>query len=268
MDKNIIKNIKIVKSSKVKEEILQEFYNYLKEKNINIINNIENADLIVSFGGDGTLLAAARESMKKDMPIMAVNMGTLGYLAEINPENAIKMLQNYENGNYILDERRLLEVEYNDEKYYALNELVLIKGGLMSHLIQVEVYANDIFVNKYRADGVIVATPTGSTAYSLSAGGPIVHPSLKAITITPLSPQSLTARPIILDGKEKLSFKMYSRDDDIHLNIDGNICFQVKENDKISAILSNKKIKIIRSGEKDFYSILREKLKWGDSAIK
>ena len=214
------------------------------------------------------MLVAAKETLKKDVPIMAVNMGTLGYLAEINPSDAIDMLERYENGQYTTDKRNFIEVKYNSRKYYALNELVIIKGGLMSRLIEVEVFSNNIFVNKYRADGVIVATPTGSTAYSLSAGGSIVHPSLKALIITPLSPHTLSARSIVVDGKEKLSFRIYSRDNDTHINLDGREYHKVGSTDSISAVLSEKSIKIIRSGKKDYYSILREKLKWGDSGVK
>ena len=267
-NKNKVEKIRIIKNDKLKEEELDDFYKYLRKKNIILVENVEEADLIVSFGGDGTMLVAAKETLKKDVPIMAVNMGTLGYLAEINPSDAIDMLERYENGQYTTDKRNFIEVKYNSRKYYALNELVIIKGGLMSHLIEVEVFSNNIFVNKYRADGVIVATPTGSTAYSLSAGGSIVHPSLKALIITPLSPHTLSARSIVVDGKEKLSFRIYSRDNDTHINLDGREYHKVGSTDSISAVLSEKSIKIIRSGKKDYYSILREKLKWGDSGVK
>ena len=266
--KNNLKKIRVIKSDKLREELLNDFYKYLKYKNILEVKDVKEADLIISFGGDGTMLVASKEAIKKDVPIMAVNMGTLGYLAEINPENAIEMLEKYQNGEYIIDNRNFLKVKYNNKKYYALNELVVIKGGLMSHLMEVEVYSNDIFVNKYRADGVIVSTPTGSTAYSLSAGGSIVHPNLKALIITPLSPHSLNARSIVVDGNDYLSFKIFSRDNDAHLNLDGSEYLKVDSSDRISAILSKKKIRIVRSGNKDYYCILREKLKWGDSVIK
>ena len=266
--KNNLKKIRVIKSDKLREELLNDFYKYLKYKNILEVKDVKEADLIISFGGDGTMLVASKEAIKKDVPIMAVNMGTLGYLTEINPENAIEMLEKYQNGEYIIDNRNFLKVKYNNKKYYALNELVVIKGGLMSHLMEVEVYSNDIFVNKYRADGVIVSTPTGSTAYSLSAGGSIVHPNLKALIITPLSPHSLNARSIVVDGNDYLSFKIFSRDNDAHLNLDGSEYLKVDSSDRISAILSKKKIRIVRSGNKDYYSILREKLKWGDSVIK
>lgn len=265
--KNKVEKVRIIKSGYGNEELLNSFYNYLKEKNIQEVFGVEQADLIISLGGDGTMLISAKEAIRGNIPVLAINMGSLGYLAEIKPQDAVKILQDYENGNYKLEERSFLEVRYEDNIFYGLNELVITKGGHEAHLIQVEVYSNDIFVNKYRADGIIVATPTGSTAYSLSAGGSIVHPGLNALTITPLAPQSLTARPIIVNGCEVLSFKATSRDDAVHLNIDGNQWFQIQKGDLVSARISDKKVKIIKPVNSDYYSILRQKLKWGDSVL-
>ena len=265
--KNKVEKVRIIKSGYGNEELLKIFYNYLKEKNIQEVFGVEQADLIISLGGDGTMLISAKEAIRGNIPVLAINMGSLGYLAEIKPQDAVKILQDYENGNYKLEERSFLEVRYEDNIFYGLNELVITKGGHEAHLIQVEVYSNDIFVNKYRADGIIVATPTGSTAYSLSAGGSIVHPGLNALTITPLAPQSLTARPIIVNGCEVLSFKATSRDDAVHLNIDGNQWFQIQKGDLVSARISDKKVKIIKPMNSDYYSILRQKLKWGDSVL-
>ena len=265
--KNKVKKVRIIKSGYGNEELLKNFYDYLQERELQEVFGVEKADLIISLGGDGTMLVAAKEAITTNIPVLAINMGSLGYLAEVKPQDAVKMLQDYENGNYKLEERAFLEVKYEDNTFYALNELVITKGGHEAHLIQVEVYSNDVFVNKYRADGIIVATPTGSTAYSLSAGGSIVHPGLNALSITPLAPQSLTARPIIVDGSEVLSFKATSRDDSVHLNIDGNQWFQIQPNDLVSARLSKKKIKIVKPTNSDYYSILRQKLKWGDSVL-
>ena len=265
--KNKVEKVRIIKSGYGNEDLLKDFYNYLKERNIQEVFGVEQADLIISLGGDGTMLIAAKEAIRGNIPVLAINMGSLGYLAEVKPQEAVQMMQDYENGNYKIEERSFLKVKYEDNVFYALNELVITKGGHEAHLIQVEVYSNDAFVNKYRADGIIVATPTGSTAYSLSAGGSIVHPGLNALTITPLAPQSLTARPIIVNGCEVLSFKATSRDDAVHLNIDGNQWFQIKKGDLISARISNKKVKIIKPINSDYYSILRQKLKWGDSVL-
>ena len=122
--KNNLKKIRVIKSDKLREELLNDFYKYLKYKNILEVKDVKEADLIISFGGDGTMLVASKEAIKKDVPIMAVNMGTLGYLAEINPENAIEMLEKYQNGEYIIDNRNFLKVKYNNKKYYALNCLM------------------------------------------------------------------------------------------------------------------------------------------------
>ena len=265
--KNQVKKVRIIKNGYGDEALLKDFYKYLKDKDIQEVFGVEEADLIISLGGDGTMLIAAKEAITRDIPVLAINMGSLGYLAEVKPQNAAAMLQDYESGKYKIEERAFLEVKYEDNIFYALNELVITKGGHEAHLIQVEVYSNNTFVNKYRADGIIVATPTGSTAYSLSAGGSIVHPGLNALSITPLAPQSLTARPIIVNGCEVLSFMATSRDDAVHLNIDGNQWFQIQPNDLISARLSKKKIKIIKPINSDYYSILRQKLKWGDSVL-
>ena len=265
--KKQLKKVRIVKSGYGDEDLLKDFYDYLKAKDIQEVFGVEEADLIISLGGDGTMLVAAKEAILRNIPVLAINMGSLGYLAEVKPQNAAVMLQDYESGKYKIEERAFLEVKYEDNIFYALNELVITKGGHEAHLIQVEVYSNNTFVNKYRADGIIVATPTGSTAYSLSAGGSIVHPGLNALSITPLAPQSLTARPIIVNGCEVLSFMATSRDDAVHLNIDGNQWFQIQPNDLISARLSKKKIKIIKPINSDYYSILRQKLKWGDSVL-
>lgn len=265
--KNKVEKVRIIKSGYGNEELLKDFYSYLKERNIQEVFGVEQADLIISLGGDGTMLISAKEAIRGNIPVLAVNMGSLGYLAEVKPQDAVKMMQDYENGNYKIEERLFLEVKYEDNIFYALNELVITKGGHEAHLIQVEVYSNDVFVNKYRADGIIVATPTGSTAYSLSAGGSIVHPGLNALTITPLAPQSLTARPIIVNGCEVLSFKATSRDDAVHLNIDGNQWFQIKKGDLVSARISKKKVRIVKPVSSDYYSILRQKLKWGDSVL-
>ena len=265
--KNKVEKVRIIKSGYGNEELLKDFYSYLKERNIQEVFGVEQADLIISLGGDGTMLISAKEAIRGNIPVLAVNMGSLGYLAEVKPQDAVKMMQDYGNGNYKIEERSFLEVKYEDNIFYALNELVITKGGHEAHLIQVEVYSNDVFVNKYRADGIIVATPTGSTAYSLSAGGSIVHPGLNALTITPLAPQSLTARPIIVNGCEVLSFKATSRDDAVHLNIDGNQWFQIKKGDLVSARISKKKVRIVKPVSSDYYSILRQKLKWGDSVL-
>ena len=256
--------VRIVKKEYLNEDLLVKFYKYLDDKQIEIVNIIDDADIMITLGGDGTILSAAQEILEKDIPILAINMGSLGYLADVKLEESFSMIDNILLGKYSVEKRYFLEVKKNSEIFYGLNELVIAKGGLKSKLINVEVYSNDIFINKYRADGIIVSTPTGSTAYSLSAGGPIIHPELSALSITPLSPQSLTARPIIVGGDAKLSFKISSRDDDVHMDIDGKMNYKIEEKDVIEATLSTKTLTLIKPENRDYFKILREKLKWGD----
>ena len=255
---------RIVKKEYLNEDLLLPFYKYLEEKKIEIVDEIEAADIMITLGGDGTILSAAQEILEKDIPILAINMGSLGYLADVKLEESFSMLDNILLGKYSVEKRHFLEVKKNDEIFYALNELVIAKGGLKSKLINVEVYSNGRFINKYRADGIIISTPTGSTAYSLSAGGPIINPELSALSITPLSPQSLTTRPIIVSGNTKLSFKISSRDDDVHMDIDGKMNCKIEEKDIIEATLSTKTLTLIKPENRDYFKILREKLKWGD----
>lgn len=256
--------VRIVKKEYLNEDLLVKFYKYLDDKQIEIVNIIDDADIMITLGGDGTILSAAQEILEKDIPILAINMGSLGYLADVKLEESFSMIDNILLGKYSVEKRYFLEVKKNSEIFYGLNELVIAKGGLKSKLINVEVYSNDIFINKYRADGIIVSTPTGSTAYSLSAGGPIIHPELSALSITPLSPQSLTTRPIIVGGSSRLCFKISSRDNDIHMDIDGKINCKIKEDDIIEATLSKKSLTLIKPENRDYFKILREKLKWGD----
>ena len=142
--KKQLKKVRIVKSGYGNEDLLKDFYDYLKAKDIQEVFGVEEADLIISLGGDGTMLVAAKEAILRNIPVLAINMGSLGYLAEVKPQNAVKMLQDYENGNYKIEERSFLEVKYEDNIFYALNELVITKGGHEAHLIQVEVYSNEL----------------------------------------------------------------------------------------------------------------------------
>lgn len=255
-------NVKIVKKSNILDEELEYFYKYLKTKNINIVENIEKANLLISFGGDGTILSLVPLLTKNNIEIFSINYGNVGYMTKISKEDAISSFEEYLKGNYTIDSRDLLEVEFNNKKYYALNELSILKFEINSSLINVEVYQEKELINTYRADGILVSTPTGSTAYSLSSGGPIIQPSLKVLCITPLAPQNLSARSIVIEPYKKLKFKAYGRNEFIGLNIDGNLHFKIKSCDEISAILSNKTIKLIDIKKVNYFDVLKKKLYW------
>ena len=256
--------------NKTKPEAL-EFYNssknYLFSKGIMIIDSkeIDKADFMVVIGGDGTLLSASKKVIDKKIPVIAINLGSLGFLTEVKKEEAFETFDRVINGEFYSDKRYFLEIILNDEKYYALNDVVLSKGGLNMRMASVNFYANNIYVTNYKADGVIVSSPTGSTAYSLSAGGPILTPNLNAIAVTPIAPHTLSARPIILDGQTKLSFESVDKDRELHLILDGQINLTMNELDLLEIKLCDKYISLVKPKERDYYQVLREKLKWGDN---
>lgn len=240
---------------------------YLNEKNIIILESkeINEADFMIVIGGDGTLLAASKRVIERSIPVIAINLGSLGFLTEIKKEEAFHTIDRFLDGNYFCEKRNYLEVTLNNDVYYALNEMVLSKGGLNMRMASVNLYANEIYVTNYKADGVIISTPTGSTAYSLSAGGPIITPTLNAIAITPIAPHTLSARPIIVDGNTKLSFESVDKDRELHLILDGQINLTMNEQDSLEIKMSEKALYLVKPEERDYYQVLREKLKWGDN---
>lgn len=244
----------------------EKLLNHLKEKDIEVLEkkDYSKAKVLIVIGGDGTLLNASKKLEDLSIPVLAVNMGSLGFLTDVREEEAFEMFEIFLKGDCIFEERAFLEVRVNDKKNYVLNDAVLKRGGILARMLRINLYANDIFVNTYRADGVIIATPTGSTAYSLSAGGPIVKPDLNAIIITPIAPHTLTARPIILSGNEEIRIEILEEDNDVHLMLDGQDSIKVEMKDEIRLSLSTKKLKLIKPKNRGYYSILREKLKWGD----
>lgn len=256
--------------NKTKEEAF-EFYNisknYLVAKGITILDNKDliKADFMVVIGGDGTLLAASKRVIENEIPVIAINLGSLGFLTEVKKEEAFHTFDRVLRGEYYSDKRYFLEIDLNNERYYALNDVVLSKGGLNMRMASVNFYANDVYVTNYKADGVIISSPTGSTAYSLSAGGPILTPNLNAIAITPIAPHTLSARPIIVEGGTKLSFESVDRDRELHLILDGQMNLTMSESDTLEIKMSDKFISLVKPNERDYYQVLREKLKWGDN---
>jgi len=225
----------------------------------------EDSDIAVVIGGDGTLLRAAKTLVKnKKIFTIAVNMGSLGFLTEIKKEEAFDTFAKVLEGNYKLEERRLLEVCVGDIRCHALNEVVVSKGGMMSKLIRVRVDSSEGYVNTYRADGIIIATPTGSTAYSLSAGGPLLKPTLNAILITPIAPHNLSTRPVVIDGDEKLTLDIVDEDRSACIAIDGDKSVEIECGDRIEIKYSDDTLKLVVPENRDYYGVLREKLKWGD----
>ncbi len=227
----------------------------------------EPVDCILVLGGDGTLLNTARRVADKAIPILGINMGHLGFLTELEVDALYYGLNQLINGDYYIEQRMMLLANvYRKKKivstHHALNDLVITKNAF-ARLIELETYVNDQYLATYPADGLIISSPTGSTAYSLSAGGPIVAPDVEVIIVTPICPHTLHARPVVISPKNKVRVKIVSRSSEVMLTIDGQDGFPLEEADEIVLEQSFYKTKLIRLGNKSFYEVLREKLKDG-----
>lgn len=227
----------------------------------------KGTQLVIVLGGDGTLLSAARAIGGSDIPLFAVNLGGLGFLTAITVDDTYPQLERALNGDLAIGRRRTLHCElWRDGKrlyeYDALNDMVLTKAEI-ARMIDLEVQIDGHFVCVYKADGLIVATPTGSTAYSLSAGGPIVFPTVAALTITPICPHTLTHRPVVLDDESTIQVINLSDDQSTYLTIDGQVGELLKRNDYVLCRRSQHSISLIQPPNMMFFDVLREKLKWG-----
>lgn len=227
---------------------------------------LKNVDLIVSLGGDGTLLRAARLAATKDIPVFGVNLGGLGFLTQVGIDSLEKSLEKLHQGRYFLDERMMLNCtvkrrEEEIKKFTALNDVVIGKGAF-ARIICLATYVNNDYVITYSADGLVVSTSTGSTAYSLSAGGPIVNPNINSIILTPICPHTLSARPLIIGENDQVKVKLESSEEKVMVTIDGQEGFVLKPKDEVIIKKSVHKTHLITFKEKSFYAILREKLRW------
>lgn len=228
----------------------------------------EGCQLVVVLGGDGTLLAAARAVAGREIPLFAVNMGGLGFLTAITTDELYPELERALHGEHRIAHRRMLHCELWREgectaQYEALNDVVITKSSL-ARMIDVEIHMSRHFVAKYRADGLIVATPTGSTAYSLSAGGPIVFPAVNALCVTPICPHMLTYRPVLVPDDMEIHIASRSESDTAFLTIDGQVGEPLQQDDEVICSRSEKLVHLIRPPKMMFFDVLREKLSWGE----
>ncbi len=236
--------------------------------------NIETAeafktdvDLIVVLGGDGTMISTARLTGNREVLVLGINYGSLGYLTEFRIEEMFPALEAILEGNYEIDRRVMLDVEHlRDAEGLAagrvLNDVVINKA-VLARIIEIEVNLDGLFVNSFRADGLIVATPTGSTAYNLSAGGPIIYPSMNAIVLTPICPFTLTNRPIVVPDTAEINLRLRNKSDGVVLTLDGQIGYAVQTGDCISIRKSATTFNLIQPPNRNYFDVLRNKLKWG-----
>ncbi|MEO5365394.1 MAG: NAD(+) kinase [Magnetococcus sp. WYHC-3] len=230
----------------------------------------QGQDLIIVLGGDGTFIAAGRALGDSSAPLLGVNMGHLGFLTEIADNTLTATLLDIFEGKYRLEQRMLLDASVFRHGQQVLqsrviNDVVAHKGKL-ARMMEYEVYLDEQFVFSSRADGLIVATPTGSTAYALSAGGPIIHPSLEAILLVPICPHTLNNRPILVPGEGEISFKLASRAADQQLTLDGQSGFALTPEDLVVIRRSAHRLRVIHPLDRNYYDVLRGKLRWAEHA--
>ncbi|MCS7026735.1 MAG: NAD(+)/NADH kinase [Bryobacteraceae bacterium] len=228
----------------------------------------QGAQLLIVLGGDGTLLSAARAIGGRDIPIFAVNLGGLGFLTAITVDSIFPELERALKGQHRIGRRRMLwcEVRRRDRRvadYEALNDAVISKAHL-ARMVNLEAYVDGHLMCAYKADGLIVSTPTGSTAYSLSAGGPIIFPTVEALAITPICPHMLTNRPVILPDTSIIEIVCNDPDDAAFLTIDGQVGEPLKKGDRVCCRRSENSISLIRPPSQLYFDVLRAKLKWGE----
>lgn len=226
------------------------------------------ADLLIVLGGDGTLLAAARLLDDRQVPILPVNLGGLGFLTSVTLDELYPLLEQVLNGKHGISERMTLQAEVFRgnkviERQRALNDAVVSQAAL-ARIIGFDVSVDGNYVARYRADGLIVSTPTGSTAYSLAAGGPILHPSLQAFVITPICPHMLTNRPLVISGSASVEVDFSASEEPVYLTLDGQTGVQLGPNDHVEVTKSANKVKLVRPMDKNYFEILRSKLRWGE----
>ncbi|MET0065897.1 MAG: NAD(+) kinase [Candidatus Thiodiazotropha sp.] len=230
-------------------------------------------DLAIVVGGDGTLLHAARVVSQQNIPILGINLGRLGFLVDISPDEMILRLGEILNGDYEQEHRFLLEVRMGDKSnqqfpILAFNDVVLHKWNI-ARMIEFETHVDGQLVNDQRSDGMIVSTPTGSTAYALSGGGPLLHPSLNAIALVPICPHTLSNRPIVVDGDSEIEIRLHpAHAEDVQITCDGQTTVPAMPGESIRIRKSEYPVRLIHPKGYDYYSILRAKLGWAENPNK
>lgn len=258
------------------ENVLAELAPWLRERGRETValrlpheqEKVPPVDMILILGGDGTLLSVARLVEGTDIPILGINLGSLGFLTEVTLNELYTVLEDVLEHKYTVDHRLMLKSTVRRETQLhpqtaALNDVV-IKCGTHPKMIRLDIFVNKQFVTHLQGDGLIIASPTGSTAYSLSSGGPIIHPSVNAILLTPISPHMLSNRPIVISDNKKVEVVIQTEGKNPAVTFDGQVSFPLQKGDVVEVTKSEKCLKLITSPKRDYYQILREKLKWGE----
>ena len=262
------------------EKILDGLINYFTKKRIEYLLEDEAArklkektgisreklpdkvDLVIVLGGDGTLLSIAHLAAQKDVPVLGVNLGSLGFLTEVPLDEMYLTLDSLLGGEEkIISPRRMLEVSFKGKIYYCLNDVVINKGAL-ARMIQCAIWIDDKEIATLRADGLIISTPTGSTAYSLAAGGPIIQPYVPAIIIAPICPHTLSFRPMVISSDSCIKVRLLTGEE-VYLTLDGQRGDLLVKNDEVEVKCSNLELRLISSPKRNYFDLVQEKLGWG-----
>jgi NAD+ kinase len=238
----------------------------LKEYNFKSTNDVfKSSDLVVSIGGDGTMLTTAHHSLEFGTPVLGLNLGKLGFLAEYDTTKIDNLLNDLLKKEYIIEERIVLEsdcLSCSAKKFYSINDIVIDKGS-WPKMIEISVRVDEDDITTFYADGLILATPTGSTGYSLSTGGPVVDPKADVITLSPISPHTLTMRPLVLASSRKIYLTVNSHHTEVYVNSDGQKVQSFTPPVELVVYNSSKKVKLVRTNSSNYFKTLREKLYWG-----
>lgn len=282
-----MKKIAIISKTDTPEpaEILKDLLPWLKERGLKVFLDEETAraagekgyprseipalvEAVVVLGGDGTILSVARLVCEVGIPIVGINLGGLGFMAEIYKDEIYETMEDVLSGQCSFDERIMLHARVQRlgetiSEYTVLNDVVINKSAL-ARIIDLETSVDGSYLTTYKADGLILATPTGSTAYSLSAGGPIMHPSTKSILVTPICPHTLTQRPLVLPDSAVVEVAVKTARDDVYLTLDGQMGISLRENDTVTVKKSPCTTRLLISSGRDYFEVLRTKLLWGE----
>ena len=251
------------------ERISRELIGWFAEKSITtLIDRVEpNLDLLIILGGDGTLLHIADLASRYDIPVVGVNMGGLGFLTEVAVPETYQALDAILSGAVAVEKRMMLKTRriragQPSPYQFCLNEVVISKGNI-DQIVQLSTWADNEYVASYKADGLIFSTPTGSTAYNLSAGGPVVEPTMNTILITPICPFMLESRPVLLGPTVRLTTRLTGTANDLKVIVDGRLAWDMKEDDLLEVEKAEKPLRLLGSPQKGYFEILRNKLNWG-----
>jgi NAD+ kinase len=233
----------------------------------------KEAEALVVLGGDGTLLAASQLAALHEIPVLGVNFGSLGFLTDVTLAELYPALEGLLAGQHRFEVRRMLRATIKrpgqpEQQHDVLNDAVITKASL-SRIIELDVWIDGLFVSTFRADGLIVSSPTGSTAYNLAAGGPIVHPGLPAVLLTPICPHMLTNRPLVVGDQATIEVHLREATESlVHITLDGQQGFPLASEDIVTVTRSPRLLKLVRAPARDYYEVLRTKLKWGEQAVR